>query len=106
MRSAAMSAPLFGDFSAVAAGLPAVLTPMQYSRAMELEPTITLSASCAATARHRTPPRMPVGAGTGHAGPARRAVIWMKRSLTCLSTHPATEERIARLRAASSGSHP
>lgn len=33
---AALSATLFGDFSAVAAGLPAVLTNMEYSREMEL----------------------------------------------------------------------
>lgn len=34
--TAALSATLFGDFSAVAAGLPAVLSNMEYSREMEL----------------------------------------------------------------------
>ncbi|RZA28507.1 MAG: M48 family metallopeptidase [Lysobacteraceae bacterium] len=34
--TAALSATLFGDFSAVAAGLPAVLANTEYSRAMEL----------------------------------------------------------------------
>jgi Zn-dependent protease with chaperone function len=34
--TAALSATLFGDFSAVAAGLPAVLSNMEYSRDMEL----------------------------------------------------------------------
>lgn len=35
--TAALSATLFGDFSAVAAGLPAVLSQMAYSREMELD---------------------------------------------------------------------
>jgi Zn-dependent protease with chaperone function len=98
--TAAVSATLFGDFSAVAAGVPAVLTQMQYSRAMELEADDyavgvlrrngldggTLADALAALDRQHT------GAGA--------TPRWLKRSMGYLSTHPATGERIARLRAA------
>jgi Zn-dependent protease with chaperone function len=96
--TAAVSATLFGDFSAVAAGLPAVLTQMQYSRAMELEaddyavtvlrrnglkPDDLADALAALERAHAGDDQMP---------------RWLKRSMAYLSTHPATNERIARLR--------
>jgi Zn-dependent protease with chaperone function len=98
--TAAVSAALFGDFSAVAAGLPAVLTQMQYSRAMELE-----ADAYAVTVLRRN------GLGPDCLADALRALErqqpgqdkiprWLKRSMTYLSTHPATAERIARLHAA------
>jgi Zn-dependent protease with chaperone function len=98
--TAAVSAALFGDFSAVAAGLPAVLTQMQYSRAMELE-----ADAYAVTVLRRN------GLGPDCLADALRALErqqpgqdkiprWLKRSMTYLSTHPATAERIARLQAA------
>ena len=98
--TAAVSAALFGDFSAVAAGLPAVLTQMQYSRAMELEaddyavavlrrnglaPDALADALAALERRHAGGDNMP---------------RWLKHSMAYLSTHPATVERIARLRKA------
>jgi Zn-dependent protease with chaperone function len=98
--TAAVSAALFGDFSAVAAGLPAVLTQMRYSRAMELEaddyavtvlrrnglaPNALADALQALERRHAGDDKMP---------------RWLKRSMAYLSTHPATGERIARLRKA------
>jgi Zn-dependent protease with chaperone function len=98
--TAAVSAALFGDFSAVAAGLPAVLTQMQYSRAMELEaddyavtvlrrnglaPDALADALAALERQHAGNDNLP---------------RWLKRSMAYLATHPATRERIARLRKA------
>ncbi|GAA5019073.1 hypothetical protein GCM10025794_06560 [Massilia kyonggiensis] len=98
--TAALSATLFGDFSAVAAGLPAVLTQMRYSRAMELgadddavkvlrrnglEPDALADALEALERAHPGENKLP---------------RWLKRSMGYLSTHPDTDERIARLREA------
>jgi Zn-dependent protease with chaperone function len=98
--SAALSATLFGDFSAVAAGLPAVLSQMQYSRTMELD-----ADDYAVAVLHRN------GMGPAPLGWALSALErqqpneestprWLKDTMGYLSTHPATRERIARLRAA------
>jgi Zn-dependent protease with chaperone function len=98
--TAAVSATLFGDFSAVAAGLPAVLTQMQYSRAMELE-----ADDYAVTVLRRNglaPDDLADALAAlerDHAG-GNEMPRWMKRSMAYLSTHPATSERIARLRKA------
>jgi Zn-dependent protease with chaperone function len=96
--TAAVSATLFGDFSAVAAGLPAVLTQMQYSRAMELE-----ADDYAVTVLRRNglaPDALADALAAlerAHAGDDNTP-RWLKRSMGYLSTHPATSERIARLR--------
>jgi len=95
--TAALSATLFGDFSAVAAGVPAVLTQMQYSRAMELE-----ADAWAVEALRRN------GLGPDALADALRALErtheagdnmprWLKQTMTYLSTHPDTDERIERL---------
>lgn len=98
--TAAVSAALFGDFSAVAAGVPAVLTQMQYSRAMELEAdayAVTvlrrngLAPDCLADALRALERQQPG---------QDKLPRWLKRPMTYLSTHPATAERIARLQAA------
>jgi len=98
--TAAVSATLFGDFSAVAAGLPAVLTQMRYSRAMELEAD---DFAIGVLRRNGLEP----GALADTLEALERAhpgedklPRWLKRSMTYLSTHPATAERIARLRQA------
>jgi Zn-dependent protease with chaperone function len=98
--TAALSATLFGDFSAVAAGVPAVLTQMQYSRAMELEadawavdaldrnglgPDVLADALRALERTHEAGDKMP---------------RWLRQTMTYLSTHPDTAERIERLSAA------
>ncbi len=107
--TAALSATLFGDFSAVAAGVPAVLTQMQYSRAMELEADDYavgvlrrngLEPDALADALQALERQQP-----GQADVPR----WMRQSMAYLSMHPATAERIARLRAAeaaSASAHP
>jgi len=99
--TAALSAALFGDFSAVAAGVPAVLTQMRYSRDMELE-----ADGWAVDALRRN------GLGPDALADALRALQrthqddekemprWLKQTMTYLSTHPDTAERIERLSAA------
>lgn len=98
---AALSATLFGDFSAVAAGLPAVLSQMAYSQEMELD----ADAYAVQVLQRR---QLPVGhmidvlteleAAQGSDAKVPR---WMRQSLGYLSTHPETGERIRRLEAIS-----
>jgi Zn-dependent protease with chaperone function len=94
---AALSAALFGDFSAVAAGVPAVLTQMQYSRAMELD------ADNYAVALLRRQGRSPAAfiqaleaLEKKHPGEADTP-RWLKTTMSYMSTHPDTAERIQRL---------
>ena len=98
--TAAVSATLFGDFSAVAAGLPAVLTQMRYSRAMELEAD---DYAVTVLRRNGLEPDaladMLEALERAHPG-YDKLPRWLQRSMTYLSTHPATTERIARLRQA------
>lgn len=95
----ALSAALFGDFSAVAAGAPALLSQMQYSRDMELE-----ADAYAVDVLHRNG----LSAGSliqildklerqnrGAASTPR----WFRTTMSYMSTHPATAERDERLTA-------
>lgn len=96
--TAAMSATLFGDFSAVAAGLPAVLTQMRYSRSMELEAD---DDAVAVLRRNGLEPDVLADAleALERARPGEdKLPRWLKKSMSYLSTHPDTAERIARLR--------
>ena len=94
---AALSAALFGDFSAVAAGVPAVLTQMQYSRAMELD------ADDYAVAQLRRQGRSPVSFIDALVTLEKQAPDesstprWLRTTMSYLSTHPDTAERIERL---------
>jgi Zn-dependent protease with chaperone function len=104
--TAALSATLFGDFSAVAAGLPAVLTQMRYSRAMELEAD---DYAVGVLRRNGLEPDALADAleALERAHPGEdKLPRWLKRSMTYLSTHPDTGERIARLHAAEALSPP
>lgn len=98
--AAALSAGLFGDFSAIAASAPTLLARMAYSREMELEADdyaigvlrrnelspLFLAESLQELERvHRH------GADTPR---------WLRTTSNYLSTHPDTTERIARIRAA------
>jgi Zn-dependent protease with chaperone function len=95
---AALSAALFGDFSAVAAGLPAVLSQMQYSREMELD------ADDYAVAQLRSQGISPAALIRALAALARKqpdessTPRWMKNTMSYMSTHPDTFERIRRIR--------
>jgi len=99
--AAALSASLFGDFSAVAAGLPAVLSQMEYSRGMELD-----ADAYAVQVLHRR--QLSVGHFMDVL--ARLEAVhdnenkvprWMRQSMGYLSTHPETDERIRRIEDAS-----
>jgi Zn-dependent protease with chaperone function len=95
--TAALSAALFGDFSAVAAGLPAVLSQMQYSRTMELDadnyalgvlrsqriPLDAFAEVLSSLERQR-----PKGSSMPR---------WLTQSMEYLSTHPDTAARIERI---------
>ena len=98
--TAALSATLFGDFSAVAAGVPAVLTQMQYSRAMELEADAW---AVDVLRRNGLGPEVLADAlrdlERTHQG-GGKVPRWLKQTMTYLSTHPDTDERIERLSAA------
>lgn len=99
--TAALSATLFGDFSAVAAGLPAVLSQLEYSRAMESDADDY--AIAAMQARHLPlKPLIDTLRWLESNGKDEKNVPrWMRQTFGYLSTHPATDARIARLRAAS-----
>lgn len=98
--AAAISATLFGDFSAVAAGLPTVLAQMQYSRAMELEAD---DYALPILRRNGIPPGTfaEVLGRLARANPVDANLPrWMKNTLGYVSTHPDTAARIDRVRAA------
>lgn len=95
---AALSATLFGDFSAVAAGLPAVLSQMQYSRAMELDADDYAVGRLRHLGMDGAPLADALSALEGQQPGDEHAPRWLKDSMGYLSTHPATSERIARLR--------
>lgn len=95
--TAALSATLFGDFSAVAAGVPAILTQMTYSREMETE----ADDYAVAALRQR---RIPVQAFIDMLDKLERqhkpdsaTPAWLRTGTTYLSTHPATATRIEAL---------
>jgi Zn-dependent protease with chaperone function len=97
---AALSATLFGDFSSVAAGVPALLTKMQYSREMEQDADDyavgvlrrnDISPLALAEAFEILKKAHPEGANLPR---------WLRTTMSYLSTHPDTDERIARVRAA------
>lgn len=97
--SAAMSATLFGDFSAVAAGLPAVLSQMQYSRAMEVDADDYAVAVLRRKGMDAAPLARALTLLERQQPDDEKTPRWLKNTMGYLSTHPATKERIARLRA-------
>jgi Zn-dependent protease with chaperone function len=96
---AAASASMFGDFSAVAAGVPAVLTNMQYSREMENE-----ADGYAITLLHEkdisTEPLADLFDYMARFDPQNSVPRWLSQSMTYMSSHPPSAERSARLREA------
>lgn len=100
--TAAASAALLGDFSAVAAGVPAVLANLQYSRAMETEAD---SYAIAALRQKGWSTEALVKTfewldKVNQADPQHKMPSWMRQSLPYASSHPGNAERIAHLRAA------
>jgi len=95
--TAALSATLFGDFSAVAAGLPAVLSNMEYSRDMEL----AADDHAARTLRACGTPVEPLADLFDQLDKrADRMPKFLRRAASYASTHPAGHMRSERLRAA------
>lgn len=101
--TAAASAALFGDFSAVAAGLPVLVLNMSYSRDMETE----ADSYAMGVLKAKGMPSAPLaelfeGLERASAKDLRRDLpAWMRTGLDFASSHPATAERSARLRAKS-----
>lgn len=100
--TAALSAALFGDFSAVAAGAPTLLLNMSYSREMETE----ADDYAIAVLQQKAMPLAPLAdlfeelEDSPEAQVQRILPRWLSDSLDYASSHPATADRIARLRKA------
>ena len=107
--TAAGSAALFGDFSAVAAGLPALLSNLHYSRAMETDAdsyAIEVLAPQGLVDRTAGADLFEWLDQVNKADPGRAMPGWMRQTLPYASSHPGTAERIARLRAVPPPTHP
>jgi Zn-dependent protease with chaperone function len=100
--TAAASATLFGDFSAVAAGVPAVLMNMHYSREMETEAD-AYAIRLLGQKGISTEPLADLfdSLEQDHQGdPQAKLPRWMSNSMAYMSSHPASAERSERLRKA------
>lgn len=100
--TAAASAAMFGDFSAVAAGIPAVVINTQYSR--EMESAADGYAIALLHAKGISP--APLAdlfeslEKVHEADPGQNMPGWMRSTLTYVASHPASAERSERLRRA------
>jgi predicted Zn-dependent protease len=100
--TAAASAALFGDFSAVAAGLPAVVMNMQYSRQMETD----ADGYAIALLREKGISPEPLAdlfeslEEVHEADGSSHLPRWMAATMTYMGSHPASAERSERLRRA------
>lgn len=95
--TAALSATLFGDFSAVAAGLPAVLSNMEYSRDMET----TADAYAADTLLRHGISTLPLADLFDHLDEkASKMPTVFRQAMTYASSHPDGYARSRRLREA------
>jgi Zn-dependent protease with chaperone function len=98
--TAAASATMFGDFSAVAAGVPAVLMNMHYSREMETEADLF---AMRLLAQHGMP-TAPLADlfealdEAHHANPNANMPRWLAENLSYVSSHPDSAERSERMR--------
>jgi Zn-dependent protease with chaperone function len=95
--TAALSATLFGDFSAVAAGLPAVLSNMEYSRDMEL----AADAYAARALQARGIPLEPLADLFDQLDQQGSKIPkFLRKAMSYASTHPDSQARSRRLREA------
>lgn len=98
--TAALSATLFGDFSAVAAGLPALLSNMEYSRDME---TAADGYAMDTLLRHGIS-TLPLAVLFDHLDEkASKVPKFVRQAMTYASTHPDAYARGQRLREAAAG---
>lgn len=98
----ALSWTLFGDFSAVAAGAPAILLRLQYSRAMETDAD---DYAARLLKSHGISPTCLAELFESLEKDSRRSMnaqgpSWLRSATDYLSTHPSSQERMARLRQA------
>ncbi len=93
----AFAAFLFGDFSAVAAGAPAVLLGARHSRAMEIEAD---AYAIAVLQAHRLPLAPLADLFLEMDKGKQNADGWFGSATSYLSSHPGSRERAARMRAA------
>lgn len=101
----AFAAFLFGDFSAVAAGAPAVLLGARHSRAMEAE--ADAYALAVLQARHLPPGALAdLFQSMERSGKDGKEPGWWRSATTYLSSHPGSAQRAALLRAAEGGRPP
>ncbi|MFL6673060.1 MAG: M48 family metallopeptidase [Massilia sp.] len=98
--TAAAAAALFGDFSAVAAGVPALLVKMRYSRAMEAEADDYAIALLRSHGISPAPLADLFDALDSAPGVSRGLPDWMVKSTEYMATHPSSAQRSAHLRAA------
>ncbi len=97
------SAALLGDFSAVVAGAPVLLLNMDYSRTMETAAD-QYGIALMQQAQLPTAPLADLFDSLERVMPSQHALPrWMRAGFSYLSSHPASEERSARLRAQPSG---
>jgi Zn-dependent protease with chaperone function len=94
--TAALSATLFGDFSAVAAGAPALLMNMKFSRAMETD----ADSFAIETLRARGISLAPMAEVFAKLGEREPEDSWIAIPAGYVSTHPASGARAARLQKA------
>jgi len=95
--TAALSAALFGDFSAVAAGAPAILAQMEYTRAMERDAdayAVEVLHRNRMSARHFADILSKLEQQSAREPKMPR---WMRSTMGYLSTHPDTRDRLQRL---------
>jgi Zn-dependent protease with chaperone function len=91
----ALAATLFGDFSAVASGIPAVLLKSQHSREMETEAD---NYAISLMAQHQMP-TSPLAALFQKLIDENKSIVsklprWLRTTMGYASSHPATSERI------------
>ena len=98
--SGVLSWALIGDFSGVVAAAPALMTRLQFSRAMENEAD-AYAIKMLTTQDMGTEGMADLFARLDHDSreDQRELPAWMRATSSYLSTHPSTEQRIARLRA-------
>jgi predicted Zn-dependent protease len=98
--TAALSAALFGDFSAVAAGAPALLMNMSYSREMESEADEYAIKALQSRGISLKPLASLFEALDQTDETQRNLPRWLTQSMSYAASHPSTSERIKRLRTA------
>lgn len=95
-----LSWSLFGDFSAIAAGAPTLMLQLQYSRAMEADAdgyAADLLKQHGISPKHLADLFESLDARPKRT-PQANLPSWLRNATDYLSTHPAPEERTARLR--------